>query len=134
MIEFKRAREKKSITLNLTPLIDMVFLLLIFFLLTSFYTRPSHAVTLPESDTAEQDRTEGVNLTIKKDGVILLGAEPVLPDELPLLLEREFLTVQKKEINILADRGVTYGRIIEVLDIAVKAGAEDFFFIVKRKE
>lgn len=136
MIEFKEYEE--SLTKNsgpdMTPLIDMVFLLLIFFLLTSFLSRPSISVDLPESETAGMSGMPELSVVIKRDGGLLLNEVEVTENQLFRRLSQDFTLQRSRELIIQSDRGVPFGRVIEVMDIAKKAGAENMSFLVERKE
>jgi len=136
VIEFKEYEE--SLTKNsgpdMTPLIDMVFLLLIFFLLTSFLSRPSISVDLPESETAGMSGMPELSVVIKRDGGLLLNEVEVTENQLFRRLSQDFTLQRSRELIIQSDRGVPFGRVIEVMDIAKKAGAENMSFLVERKE
>jgi biopolymer transport protein ExbD len=118
---------------DLTPLIDMVFLLLIFFLLTSYLARPSIPVTLPEAEKAEFSKAQEVCITIKKEGSLLLNGDIVLADELLISLNRIYTINESIEIIIQSDKEAFFGRIIEVMDISKRAGAKSISFLVEKK-
>ena len=136
MIEFEEFDEslEKSSSPDLTPLIDMVFLLLIFFLLTSFLVRPSIQVSLPETETAQVSEEPGVSITIKKNGALLLNSEPVTEDLLEVYLSTFFSDPANREVMIKSDKEVRFGRVIEIMDISKKAGAENISFLVEQKQ
>ena len=135
MIEFKEYEESitKESGPDLTPLIDMVFLLLIFFLLTSFLARPSIPVTLPETETAEVHAESYISVVVRKDGQILLSGTPVSEARLLRSLMRSYEMGEKREVVIMADREVPFGRVVEVMDVSKKAGTEGISFLVEYK-
>lgn len=135
MIEFRDFNESltKGGGPDLTPLIDMVFLLLIFFLLTSFLTRPSLPVNLPEAETAVISETPEIVITIKNDGIVLLNGKEMGDDRLLRSLKRSVISGQSKEVVILSDKEVTFGRVVEIMDISKKSGAHNISFLVERK-
>jgi biopolymer transport protein ExbD len=136
VIEFKEYEE--SLTRysgpDMTPLIDMVFLLLIFFLLTSFLSQPSIPVDLPKSETAQMSGVPHVSVIIKRGGGLVVNEEEVTDRQLFRILSQTYALQAPKELVIQSDRGVSFGRVIEVMDIAKKAGAENMSFLVERKE
>jgi biopolymer transport protein ExbD len=136
MIEFEEFDESlaKSGSPDLTPLIDMVFLLLIFFLLTSFLVRPSIQVSLPETRTAQVQEDRGISITIKKNGSLLLNGEPVTDDTLLESLSSMNITSEEKSVMILSDKEVRFGRVIEIMDISREAGAENISFLVEQRK
>ena len=136
MIEFmqygKRHKEKQG--LELTSLIDMVFLLLIFFLLTSYYTKPTIPVVLPESETADRNRDSDIVIVVREDMTLAIEKRVVTIDDLPDLLYNLLHSREEKKINIQADKSVHFGMIVQIMDIAHKAGTDNIFFVVEKKE
>jgi biopolymer transport protein ExbD len=123
--------EKKE--LQLTPLIDMVFLLLIFFLLTSYYTKPTLPVVLPEAESAQFYKESDIVIVVKKEGTLVLGKKRLSRDELAGLLPVLLESSPEKAIHIQADESIHFGFIIQLMDTAYLAGAEDVFFVVDKK-
>jgi len=136
VIEFEEFNEStdEGTGPDLTPLIDMVFLLLIFFLLTSFFARPSIPVDLPRASEAEVAESQDITITIEKGGVIMLNGEPLRPRKLEQTLEWIYSSTDAKEAVIQSDREVPFGRVVEVMDIAKRAGAEGISFLVEHPE
>jgi len=135
MIEFKEYEESltSEVGPNLTPLIDMMFLLLIFFLLTSFLVRPSIPVTLPETETAEIQEQPETTITIFADGRILFNDEEVTEEKLARKLRLASTLGLSQEVVIQADRGVVFERVVEVMDISKKSGMKTISFLVEQK-
>jgi biopolymer transport protein ExbD len=135
MIEFKEFEESltSDVSPNLTPLIDMMFLLLIFFLLTSFLVRPSIPVALPETEIAEVHEQTEITITIFKDGKLLLNGNVVTDERLAARLKRLQIFRRSQEVVIQADRGVVFERVVEVMDISKRSGMEKIFFLVEQK-
>jgi biopolymer transport protein ExbD len=135
MIEFshfKSGLEKKT-GLQLTPLIDMVFLLLIFFLLTSYYTKPTIPVVLPEAESAQIHKESDIVIVVKKDGTIILEKRTLTREALPGILRSLLESSPDKTVHIQADQSVRFGIIIHLMDIVLQAGAKDIFFVVEKK-
>ncbi|MDI6791981.1 MAG: biopolymer transporter ExbD [bacterium] len=123
-MKFKRVKLKEA-GLDITPLIDVVFLLLIFFLLSSsFIMQPGIKVTLPEATTDDIKTKKDVFVTITRDGSYFLNEEAislaVLPDKLRVMVAGEV----DQLLIVKADREVTHGRVVEVMDIAKRAGID----------
>jgi biopolymer transport protein ExbD len=119
---------------DLTPLIDMVFLLLIFFLLTSFFIRPSVPVDLPEAAEAQYEEQQDVTITIEKDGRILLDGRPMTKKRLEDTLQWVFASTDATRAVIQSDRAVPFGLVVEAMDVAKRAGAEGLSFLVDQPE
>lgn len=135
MIEFKEYRDSltEEVGPNLTPMIDMMFLLLIFFLLTSFLARPSIPVALPETESAEVQKQPEMSITIFQDGHLMLDGEVVSEDTLFRRLQRFSASGRAEGVVIQADRGVPFGRVVEVMDISKKSGVRSISFLVEQK-
>ncbi len=135
MVNFDTEQEllDKSSGPDMTPMIDMVFLLLIFFLLTSLIIRPALEVDFPESETAESREPRELSVTIERDGDIFVNDTSVtmetLEGELTALIEETGL----RAVTIKADRKVEFELIVSVMDAARKTGAESVSFVVQKK-
>lgn len=133
MIDFgEHLPEKKG--LDLTPMIDVVFLLLIFFLITSIFARPSLPLNLPEAETARLTQEPEVSVAVKADGAILLDGREVALAELYPALRARYQGQEKRGITLLSDKGVPFGRVVEVMDQAKKAGAEEISVLAEQKK
>ncbi|MBM4293260.1 MAG: biopolymer transporter ExbD [Deltaproteobacteria bacterium] len=125
-----RARRARPVTLlDMTPLIDVVFQLLIFFLLTSTYVQDSQRssasvpVELPESSlSASEAPTEVVVVSIDEQGQVFMGDEQVALGDLPLQLTRAAQANPNTIVLLRGDQRVPYGRIGEVMALIRAAG------------
>jgi len=136
MIEFKEYESStgKDPGPDLTPLIDMVFLLLIFFLLTSFLVSPSIRVNLPQTTNAEITEKPEVIVTILNDGSLLFNGRQASVQKLSNMLRRSYAFRRTREVVIQSDRKVAFERVVEVMDISRNAGAENISFLVERRK
>jgi len=117
---------------DLTPMIDMVFILLVFFLLTSVVLLPTITVNLPEAETGEEKPEVELTVTLKKDGTILLNDNPLQASE--IIPELEKMQDQKtiKEVFIQSDESLPFGTVISVTDLIRQAGITAISFIVEK--
>ncbi|MFC1549095.1 ExbD/TolR family protein [Candidatus Omnitrophota bacterium] len=115
-MKFKRKIFLEKGRLDITPLIDVVFLLLIFFMLTSsFIFQPGIRVNLPKAVTSEVLHKELLVVTIRDNNEILINERPIAKDE---LISR--ITVAARDgqsLLIRSDKNADVGRVIEVWDI-----------------
>jgi len=132
MIEFDEHVSKKR-GMDIAPLIDVVFLLLIFFLLTSIFEKPSIPLDLPESGTARVMDKPEVSITIKKNGVVLLNDTEISLHELYTALSNLYSGTCSRDLKLAVDKAVQFGRVVEVMDMAKKAGAENILILTERK-
>lgn len=136
MIEFEKFEESTNggEGPDLTPMIDMVFLLLIFFLLTSFLTRSSIPVDLPDSRAARFQEKPDLIITVLGNGDLLLAGENITEERLGPALKKLLASGGADEVVIQSDRRVSFGRIVEVMDAVNSAGAGRISFLVEKKQ
>ncbi len=107
--------------IEITPLIDMVFLLLIFFLLTSnFVMQPGIKVNLPKAATSEIVQYENIEIIISSENVTYFNGRVVTAGDLKNLIKQ--LAKRKQSILIKADRRASLGRVVEVWDMCRDLG------------
>jgi len=133
MIDFgEHLPEKKA--LDLTPMIDVVFLLLIFFLITSIFSKPSLPLNLPEAETAQMTGEPDVSVAIKADGAIFLNGNVITVAELYPALRGIYGGKEKRGLSLVSDKGVPFGKVVQVMDQAKKAGADDISVLAEQKK
>ena len=82
-IEALKARRSRAV-INITPLIDVLFILIIFFMVSStFLEQPAIQLELPEAETAEATQLKDIVSTIGKDGSLFLNNQAINVKELP---------------------------------------------------
>lgn len=115
---------------DLTPMIDVIFQLLVFFLLTSFALAPSLEILLPRSAAAEtRDRTR-IEIAVPEEGSILLDGKPIKDEEIRARLLRA-RSAGEEALTVRADRETGFGRVVLVLDAAESAGFEQVDFLTE---
>ena len=120
-MKFKRRIKIEKGVIDLTPLVNVFFLLFIFFLFTSsFIFQPGIKVSLPKAVTSEVIQQESVVVTITKDGRIYLNEREISQDELASTLK--LLAKAKTPLLIKADSNSSLGRIVEVWDMCRNEG------------
>ncbi len=136
MIDFEYGRDltDRGTGPDMTPMIDMIFQLLIFFLLTSFFILPAVNVALPRSRSSQAQPPTALFLTVERDGKLLLEGRVVGMEELPALLATALVQRDDRTVVIQSDRGVPFGRVVEVMEAARDGGAQEISFLVERIE
>ena len=132
-IERTKRRGKGELVLEITPLIDVVFLLLIFFLVeTSFEDINSGIkIELPQSTIREIKDIKEIQVAIDKNKEIVLNYKEkgkkqkikVSKDNLKTELEKKLQESKEKNVVISADKKLDYGYIVEIMTISKEAGA-----------
>jgi len=109
---------------DVTPLIDVVFLLLIFFMITTtFVNSPGIEVELPKATNSEQPlHPNDIVIAIGPDGDVIFNHKQVSLDELSALLEGKFTEMTDATVIVQADEEVFHGLVVKVMDLAKAAG------------
>lgn len=130
-----RKGKKRSLILNVTSLIDVLFLLLIFFMIsTTFLSQPAIKMELPEAKHADVVRQNPLVVYVDQYGKVFLNDEPM---DVPLLgeaLKRKLDASTEKSLVLKADSRVSHGRVIDILDIAKGAGVKKLVFSTRPAE
>jgi len=116
-------KERKA-RIEMLPLIDTVFLLLVFFIygMLSMAVHHSLPVQLPLSSTAKLDKSTFLSVTVKADGSVFLDRQPVTMDSLTDELRARSGGERSRGVLLFADRTVSYQTIFKVLDKIREAG------------
>jgi biopolymer transport protein ExbD len=116
-------REEVSLGISIAPLIDIVFLLLIFFMLTSHFEIISGIdISLPDISKKGPDRSaDNIVLVLDKMGTCYLQREKVTLGDLHLKL-KEMSKERRINLMLQADKDVRHGLVVRVMDLAKNAG------------
>ena len=107
--------------IDIAPLIDMVFQLLIFFMLTSsFVMQPGIKVNLPRAVTSEVVKYENLEVVISSENVIYINGKVITVQELKTLLKQA--AKAKGSVLIKSDKRASLGRIVEIWDMCRDLG------------
>lgn len=129
-------RVAKKARIEMLPLIDIVFLLLVFFIYTmlSMAVHRGLPVVLPKSISAEIDKKLILSVTLQKDGTIYLDKVPFSFEELDQAIRLKATGYKDPGVLLFADRDITYQQLFRVMDkirhagvkrISLQAEAED---------
>lgn len=121
-----------------TPLIDIVFLTLVFFMVTSVYGALESEVdiTLPTADSGIQsERLQGeIFINVRDDGAIIVNERDMEIEELQSVLKRIAEYFPGGSVIIRADRTVVHGRVMQVLDACRQADIQNVSFAVQPQD
>jgi len=119
-------RRRRDPEINLAPLVDIVFLLVIFFMVTSTFITPESGlpVDLPQA-VSGTERPQGVpTVDVKADGTVYWKGEAVSDEKLMTVLRAALAGDQEGTVLLRADRKTPHGRVVQVMDIVRRAGAK----------
>ena len=120
----------KRYGIDMTPLIDVVFLLLIFFMLTFAIQGQGLTISLPQgAETEQKNEEKDLIVKINQDDSIHLNDKHIMIDSLRDTLEELVQSRSNKLVIIDSGPRVKYGLFAQVLDISREAGAENFSII-----
>jgi len=110
--------------IEMLPLIDIVFLLLVFFIyaMLSMAVHRGLPVVLPTSSSAAMEKKTVLSITIKADGSIYLDKKPVEIEALATVLKKQASDKHEANVMLFADKGLPYQRLFNVLDQIRMAG------------
>ncbi len=121
-----------ELNIDLTPLIDVIFMLLIFFIMTTTFSKPVLEVILPESEQAEvlEEKGEEILISITKEGTLFYEDKEINIDELTAIL------TQSKDglLNIFVDKDAPFQSFVKVVDIAKSKREGRFVISTEPKE
>jgi len=124
-MNFKRYGRKYTSLIDMTPIIDVVFQLLIFFMLTSTFIKAAAInVELPKSRTSDVQPVRQTVITIYKNGNITLNDNLINLESLGRLIKEEYIKNKELVVIIQCDKNVSYGLVIQVMDIVRLTGVK----------
>ena len=134
MIVHPRKKQRYQVQIPLTSLIDIVFLLLIYFLLTTnFLMEEGIKVKLPHAKASSPQKEKEITIYVDKEGRVYLKKRQISLD----ILFKELSGIFKKNSNMLvvikADRRVILNKVVKVMDIAKAAGANRLFLATEKE-
>ncbi len=116
-------RERRGSIIDIAPLVDIVFLLLIFFMISSRFLKPVVELELPEAKTADRADRSGVVVSIDASGGVFLDGGSVAPDDLPGALKAAIEAKNRTDVLLRADGATPFRYFVRVMDEARQAGA-----------
>ncbi|MEF2230772.1 MAG: biopolymer transporter ExbD, partial [Pseudodesulfovibrio sp.] len=125
-IRYSRGRRSRGSEINMTPLIDMVFILLIFFIVTTSFVRESGVdVQRPSAQSAETKEKANVLLGLTSDGRIFVEGRSLDIRSVRAYMERFLAEVPDGSVVIVADKDSATGNAVQVLDQCRMAGVKN---------
>jgi biopolymer transport protein TolR len=118
--------------INVTPLVDVMLVLLVIFIITAPLMASSIKLDLPRTDAGQPtDTPKFVSLSVDSAGKVFLNDQPVTNDELAARLQKAAAENRDTEVQLRADQTVPYGKVVELMGIANKAGLTRIGFVTE---
>ncbi|MDD5724123.1 MAG: biopolymer transporter ExbD [Syntrophales bacterium] len=130
-MRFER-RKRVPLHTNIAPLVDVVFILLLFFMVTSHISlEPSIDIKLPQSKTSQPHESNEIVLSISREGQAFIGEKKIEIDEICSAVRERLHSSNTKSIKIKADKDVSVGTLIQVVDEVRLSGAPGFSIVTE---
>ena len=121
-------------TINIIPFVDIVLVLLIIFMLTSTaIIKASLKVELPRAASGGSAVDTTLNLVYTIDDELFLNGDPTDRDAVARFIQREIQTTPELQAVIAADKGVAYGKVVDLIDLVKQNGVKAFALNIERK-
>ena len=121
--------------INVTPLVDVMLVLLIIFMVTAPLIQSGVKVDLPRAQAQQMEHAEEkLLLKITRDRKIYLGDAQIPPDQLETKLASNARVQKDKEVYLQADRSLPYGLVVQIMAAARRAGVESLGMITEEEK
>ncbi|WP_077529149.1 ExbD/TolR family protein [Vreelandella utahensis] len=116
--------DQEDAELNMTPMIDIVFIMLIFFIVTtSFVKETGIEVSRPSADTAERKEKGSILVGVRADGEVWMDNRQIEKDAIRANVERMLAENPEASVVVVADENASSGILVQAIDQARQAGA-----------
>jgi len=130
-----RPTSTPPVTINIAPLVDVVFLLLIFFAVsTTFLETAGLELTLPASSSSAQGSPQEITIAVSRDGLLYLEGRLIPEDRLATELRVRLAARDEKLVLLRADSETPHGTVVRIMDLARKAGATGLTIAARRDD
>ena len=125
-MKFLERRIAENPRLMIIPMIDIIFFLLVFFMMSTMFMVEQKVlpVTLPSASTAEMDMHRTVPVTVMADGSLRFNEDSVNLNELAIRVEAELRRDRDSRFVLRADRRAAYGQVVDVLNQLRRLGVQ----------
>lgn len=134
-IRYTRKKSRDSVQLNIAPLIDMVFILLIFFLVTTSFVKEAGVdVHRPVAQTAQKKEKTSIIIGITAENRIYIEGKPIDKRVVQSHMERFLMQNPNGSVVIAADEKSSSGTVIQVLDACRLAGVKNISVAARKPQ
>jgi biopolymer transport protein TolR len=124
--------------INVTPMADIMLVLLIIFMITTPLLQSGITVNLPKAknplDAPDADSKDAVIVALTREGRLYLAKNPITEDELMTILTERFTGEMNKTMFLKADQAVAYGRVVQIVNQCRRAGIEKIGLMAEKEK
>ena len=118
-------KPKRKVQINVTSLIDVLFILLIFFMVSStFLEQPGMKLELPKAKSAQVEQIDNLIIYVDRRMQIFLNDKPVAVDRLENQLRETIADNESPTLVLRADKTVPHGLVVTIMDLAKQVGVK----------
>ena len=132
LIPYRRRRSSSHI--DLTSLVDVVFLLLIFFLVTSQFAQPTASLELPTGGAGKKPDETAIRIELTREGKLRIDGDMIADTDFESALSRSLESATDRRVRFYGDHQIDYGRFVDLLDRARAIGIENFAIVKSQNE
>ena len=133
----KRALPVNS-TINVTPMVDVMLVLLIIFMVITPMLQKGVSVDLAKTNNPVQmpdaDKEDALLVAIQRDGTVFFGADKIAPDQLTNKIKDKLASRVDKRVFVRADARTKYGNVVEVVDNVRAAGVDQLGLLTEQRK
>ena len=117
-MKLRSLRVERQPKLMIIPMIDIIFFLLVFFMMSTLYMVEQRTlpVSLPQASAAQADVAKNVTITIARDGAVYVEQEQIPPELFKVRIQAQLVRQADSAFVLRADKQAEYGRVVQVLD------------------
>ena len=120
-----QARPRRQAAINITSLIDVIFMLLLFFMITStFLEQPGIRLELPAAKSASVTEPQEVVLSVDRGGGLFLNRRPLKLEDLEAEIRKVLPGMKDGALVLKADQQVAHGMVVRIMDLAKRGGVK----------
>ncbi|MFN7262732.1 MAG: ExbD/TolR family protein [Pseudobdellovibrionaceae bacterium] len=125
--------EESISEINVVPLVDIILVVLIIFMVTApMFIKPSINVNLPKAASSDQTVPSQLNITLTKDGQVILNGNPSTSDQLRAKATEELGKNPDIQAVISADKDVPHGTVVGIMDVIKSVGVKKFAISIEK--
>ena len=136
--KYQSIRSNTESEVNILPLIDVLFAILLFFMLSSIVLTEKNQITVQRPTNSQADQVvkskKTITITLRKDKKLYLEDDEIVASELSERLKRLSEDSSMEQILIDADKACSYGDVMEILDIIKKEGLNSIGLAVNKRD